>query len=208
MSIQASTVVSDDEFIYLMNEMKWKAIKNLGQPFRRNLNLTRKAAGISARLDSHAAITTRDAATDAIVDQLKNTVKSKGQSTSDTIQNSVTDSTTEYQKKLSSSSDASAASDDWLKDMDEEEKVAQTTAANNIHQSFNKAKELGIKHPEARSGIKAVMHGLSNFFNGIISKISEFLFNIADKVANFIKQAWEAITNTFNKVKDFITGFF
>jgi hypothetical protein len=68
--------------------------------------------------------------------------------------------------------------------------------------------ELGKKHPQQRSLLAAISHGISKFFSDLWNTIVSFVADLFQKIAEWLTTAWQKVKEFFERVGNWLHHLF
>ncbi|MBP5950568.1 MAG: hypothetical protein RR958_16990 [Pseudomonas sp.] len=81
-------------------------------------------------------------------------------------------------------------------------------AAERIDKMYDAAIGEVEKFPGSADAVVGFMDLFGGLFNSVLDKITAFFVEIGQKILSWLKNVWEKITNTFNSVVNWISGWF
>ncbi|MBS9434830.1 hypothetical protein [Photorhabdus hainanensis] len=203
-----SNITSTDiQFIDLMNEMRQHAKRTL------NDSKTEQFSPSTPELQTYANMLgeqyesvdiTENKEIDGIINQLKDSVKSGANSTTNISKASVTDSTQKYQEAIAT--DPDNADQDWIDNMNKSRQRTKDENNRQIDTSYDKAIQFGLQFPNARAAIQSFMEKTNAFFSSLFGRLSNFILDAARQLSEWISRAWESIKSFYDKINAWVSG--
>lgn len=132
-----------------------------------------------------------------------------------TSQEVATVSTTGIQNQIKSDTDqykdsggGEVASDEFKKRMEQKREAQKDSSNKMIDDMYDKAIEVGEKYPGTQDAILSVSDKIMEFFAKLYNEVYFWISNIVEKFVEWVKNAIENIKTVFNRIANWIGGWF
>ncbi|WP_405600180.1 MULTISPECIES: hypothetical protein [unclassified Pseudoalteromonas] len=200
MEITANNEVENISFKSTIEEMRKHYLLQLGN--------TKRVTGFGlSRLRVASSSERSESENEELVEVMGDTVSNVQAMTSDfsaTTQVSVNASSEEYINSNNSESDQAR----FKQQMEDRRKKALAASEKVINAAFDKASELGEKHPNLQNGILSVTDTMTQGIVSAANFVADIVIEVVGKVINALSKAWSWITDQFATAAKSIGNFF
>lgn len=120
------------------------------------------------------------------------------------IQNQIASDTEQYKE----SGGGEVASDEFRKRMEQKREAQKDSSNKMIDDMYDKAIEVGEKYPGTQDAILSVSDKIMEFFAKLYNEVYFWISNIVEKFVEWVKNAIENIKTVFNRIANWIGGWF
>lgn len=192
-----TAAATKEAYHQLLNEMRVHAKKRSSGTARGVLMASPQLQSIHLR-----SLYLNASSNDPAVQYLQPKAREAGEGQSNQSQTELTKATEVFES--SGSTDTS----DYRKKLEELRKRDKAAAEKRIDNMYDEAGRQLDKFPQSADAIVGFMETFGNLFNAVLDKISDFFIDIGKKILAWAQKVWETITNTFNSVVSWISGWF
>ncbi|QLL12995.1 hypothetical protein [Pseudomonas chlororaphis] len=194
---KAAAAPSKEAYIELLNEMRGHAKKRSRGEARGLLMASPHLQQIHLR-----SLYVTTSSNDPAVRALEPKARKTGEAQADQSESELTKATEHFQN--SGSTDTT----DYKKKLEELRNRDKAAAEKRIDKMYDEAIALVSDYPQSADAVVGFMETFGNLFNAVLDKIADFFVDIGKNIIKWLKNVWEKITNTFNSVVSWITGWF
>ncbi|AUG04726.1 hypothetical protein CXQ81_30370 [Pseudomonas sp. 09C 129] len=186
-----------EAYVELLNEMRVHAKRRLSGEARGLLMASPHLQQIHLR-----SLYVTKSSNDPAVRNLEPQAREVGESQADQSESELVKATESFQN--SGSTDTT----DYKKKLEELRKRDKESADKRIDKMYDAAIEQLDQYPQSADAVVGFMETFGGLFNTVLDKVSEFFTEIGKNILNWLKNVWEKITNTFNSIVSWVTGWF
>jgi hypothetical protein len=138
------------------------------------------------------------------LEELKSTAKMLATTQNQSVELSITNDA----QNLSNAAGDAAAIATFKQQMNERRAYEKEQSEKNIDRIFDKAIEIGERHPNAQKAIMSTTDIIFNLFRIMSEKLNAFITKVVAETITRVKNAFADIKSTFNNISGWIQGWF
>jgi len=201
---------STSDFVAIMEEMRIHSKKRIANPSVGLFDPSSKVKDTYYSMRALPLPVSNDDAIDDALAKIKQDAGTGANTTSDGCNSDINGISSDYKAQVDANpKDTTQASTDFTTKMNASRDKAKKNADDTIDAAYDKGIALGTNLPKAQqNAIFTTMNTITEGLTTVVSEIAGFVLNAVNTLVGWLKDCWKTITDTFNKIKNFITSIF